>query len=221
MAGGGPRIRGDHMPNLLAESAAAGSSPPTRGPPRAQRRVLLEGGVIPAYAGTTPGPRLCRAPAGDHPRMCGDHNQGRLGTHVVRGSSPHVRGPRVLVVACLHVVGIIPACAGTTSGCRTSLRRPGDHPRMCGDHQKLLDLMRTFQGSSPHARGPRHVRAARHGLQGIIPACAGTTTRWCRPCSPTRDHPRMCGDHEESKVYTTEYTGSSPHAWGPPLKRRI
>ena len=113
--------------------------------------------------------------------------------------------------------GIIPACAGST----VSWSLHTSH----------------IQGSSPHARGARgtcsirpvclrdhprmrgehlHVRPALHVAQGIIPACAGSTSfvetvtpapagssphargaptaRQTRP-PPPWDHPRMRGEH--------------------------
>ena len=53
----------------------------------------------------------------------------------MKGSPPHVRGPRKFLKRLSGGIGITPACAGTTplfpffsSDCR-------DHPRMCGDHK--------------------------------------------------------------------------------------
>ena len=52
-------------------------------------------------------------------------------------------------------VGIIPACAGSTS-------------RESTEQWSLT-------GSSPHARGARPYAPGQHSAQGIIPACAGST----------------------------------------------
>ena len=50
-------------------------------------------------------------------------------------------------------------------------------------------------GSSPHVRGAQWVSEVAKDKDGIIPACAGSTSlrRW--PFSMPRDHPRMCGEH--------------------------
>ena len=169
--------------------------PHTRGPHAEPARRKRRGGIIPAYAGTTSRPAACAPRRWGHPRLRGDHARPVSMSCPSRGSSPHVRGPQPGAPRHPRGQRIIPACAGTTrAGCGMP-SRSRDHPRMCGDHQKLLDLMRTFQGSSPHARGPRHVRAARHGLQGIIPACAETTRRARSTRPSTRDHPHTRGDH--------------------------
>ena len=50
------------------------------------------------------------------------------------GSSPHVRGARVLALLFENVDGIIPACAGSTMVMLPSVLMARDHPRMCGEH---------------------------------------------------------------------------------------
>ena len=52
-AGDHPRLRGDHPPSTSRGRGSAGSSPPTRGPLQGAALVLVLGGIIPAYAGTT------------------------------------------------------------------------------------------------------------------------------------------------------------------------
>ena len=71
------------------------------------------------------------------------------------GSSPHVRGARVVLLGEALICGIIPACAGSTiSGFLKGLRQ---------------------KGSSPHVRGARLLHDVDGGDDGIIPACAGST----------------------------------------------
>ena len=69
-------------------------------------------------------------------------------------------------------------------------------------------------GSSPHARGALSHDAEGFPTTGIIPACAGSTL-WRRAKSrPTRDHPRMRGEHDPSEAQVVRLIGSSPHARG-------
>ena len=70
-----------------------------------------------------------------------------------------------------------------------------DHPRMRGEHLRASSHLRTSAGSSPHARGalPRH--GGTSNLRGIIPACAGSTSRIGATKNSSRDHPRMRGEH--------------------------
>ena len=51
------------------------------------------------------------------------------------------------------------------------------------------------QGSSPHARGALQRGAEGERLEGIIPACAGSTWATVAEQSIERDHPRMRGEH--------------------------
>ena len=89
----------------------------------------------------------------DRPRIRGEHLCNTVGAVLGTESSPHTRGaPPARVL--LHVlVGIIPACAGST------VMRPeieithGDHPRMRGERPSLLFHASIALGSSPHAWG--------------------------------------------------------------------
>ena len=66
---------------------------------------------------------------------------------------------------------------------------------MCGEHQAYGSDNRHAEGSSPHVRGARPRVEAPRGADGIIPACAGSTTRASSRTARGRDHPRMCGEH--------------------------
>ena len=72
---------------------------------------------------------------------------------------------------------------------------PGDHPRMRGEHSGRLKELDDDQGSSPHARGALRVLRGLGDVVGIIPACAGSTSRRWAGRAPARDHPRMRGEH--------------------------
>ena len=66
--------------------------------------------------------------------MCGEHfiiSARGLGK---TGSSPHVRGALSQLQCPCRWLGIIPACAGSTYGCKHQLGPRRDHPRMCGEH---------------------------------------------------------------------------------------
>ncbi|EEP20773.1 hypothetical protein BIFANG_03343 [Bifidobacterium angulatum DSM 20098 = JCM 7096] len=51
-------------------------------------------------------------------------------------------------------------------------------------------------------------------VSGIIPACAGNTTRGPAASSPARDHPRVCGEHVEPGDDASPLKGSSPRVRG-------
>ena len=91
-----------------------GSSPHTRGALVLQLSALVELGIIPAYAGSTPTPTLASRSHADHPRIRGEHRVARSFRRRCRGSSPHTRGALVLQLSALVELGIIPAYAGST-----------------------------------------------------------------------------------------------------------
>ena len=205
---------GEHSTGKVTCPTSTRSSPHVRG---AQTEVLClggDGGIIPACAGSTvPGNRLVGV-VGDHPRMCGEHEEAPHGTVAFVGSSPHVRGALYVNGSLMPILGIIPACAGSTDNGFHYSTLPGDHPRMCGEHFNAVRSATSPQGSSPHVRGaPHHIN---HGATqlGIIPACAGST--WlCGTCPDAdRDHPRMCGEHVLWSRPATSAEGSSPHVRG-------
>ena len=73
-----------------------------------------------------------------------------------RGSSPHVRGALNRACAVCAVVGIIPACAGSTVSVPNTTPQSWDHPRMCGEHPRPGVARQHERGSSPHVRGARN-----------------------------------------------------------------
>ena len=86
---------------------------------------------------------------------------------------------------------------------------------MCGDHDLKKTIKVADEGSPPHVRGPLIFFIFFTSIFGITPACAGTTSYGNLSMSYNRDHPRMCGDHDEATVYPREIAGSPPHVRGP------
>ena len=194
-AGDHPRMCGEHYGSRSGGMSALGSSPHVRG----ARNYSVTGagfnGIIPACAGSTQLPICLCIGDRDHPRMCGEHFGLIAGYAKLQGSSPHVRGAQD-VNQCHHCkLGIIPACAGSTSAaCRFSTYR-WDHPRMCGEHIRPSSRPLPRPGSSPHVRGAHVPLPVRSAVCGIIPACAGSTILMTATNVRTGDHPRMCGEH--------------------------
>ena len=148
--------------------------------------------------------------------MCGEHRIEQQRREHDRGSSPHVRGTRPRGASGRDEDGIIPACAGNTLiGCCPSSCM-GDHPRMCGEHNIRPDGFSRPPGSSPHVRGTPRVVGSRDGFPGIIPTCAGNTSRRTLSTTARWDHPRMCGEHSSVGVSMYTLSGSSPHVRGTP-----
>ena len=196
---------------------------------------LREIRIIPAYAGSTPGPlsRLLRTP--DHPRIRGEHASWAAEMLLAVGSSPHTRGALCRPESATECVRIIPAYAGSTDSLWTPGACAWDHPRIRGEHFRQRILVRAGHGSSPHTRGARYREIGFETIDRIIPAYAGSTVRRRRPLkspcgsSPhTRgaqinkkygldisvDHPRIRGEHILAMGSFSHSTGSSPHTRG-------
>ncbi len=188
-------MRGEHRPTKTLSIPRRGSSPHARGAPLKTEQSNRIVGIIPACAGSTQRPqRLCRI-QGDHPRMRGEHVALSVSTTASAGSSPHARGAPRRAGNRVSQLGIIPACAGSTSRSGTWITSTWDHPRMRGEHSCSTWNAPKLAGSSPHARGAHLVRTLHRLVEGIIPACAGSTGGPARGLFLQRDHPRMRGEH--------------------------
>ncbi len=69
----------------------------------------------------------------------------------------------------------------------------GSSPRGPREHTFFSADTAAYAGSSPRVRGTHLDQTLSLNLGGIIPACAGNTTRGEREDCTTRDHPRLWG----------------------------
>ena len=112
-----PRVCGEHDGINAGTPVKLGSSPRVRGTRPSVGMLRPVHGIIPACAGNTSSHQVTELFLRDHPRVCGEH---LACTHIrsyVRGSSPRVRGTRSGNLQRWRYRGIIPACAGNTTGC--------------------------------------------------------------------------------------------------------
>ena len=176
----------------------------------------------------------------DHPRVCGEHGHFSHMTCPSVGSSPRVRGTQIQHASHGRIHRIIPACAGNTGGSGWCSRRRWDHPRVCGntllstarlrpkrDHPRVCGehpfssiVHNPPGGSSPRVRGTQIKLEETIWSAGIIPACAGNTAHMICLELPTRDHPRVCGEHEVMQGVLKVAQGSSPRVRGTPARYR-
>ena len=170
-----PRVCGEHQVIDDYGTVVMGSSPRMRGTPHRQPVLAHGAGIIPAYAGNTPTTTITAPTARDHPRVCGEHPKKACTVRLSTGSSPRMRGTHVRRTVFFKIVGIIPAYAGNTEGVGRHQRRPGDHPRVCGEHHHLPVYGAWATGSSPRMRGTRPRPLSSGTVPGIIPAYAGNT----------------------------------------------
>ena len=116
-----PRVCGEHFNAVRNATSPQGSSPRMRGTRHGRHGGRLQLGIIPAYAGNTIRLRSYRLLLGDHPRVCGEHRFGRIAYLVHVGSSPRMRGTRVVLKYWMTHFGIIPAYAGNTQASSNDL----------------------------------------------------------------------------------------------------
>ena len=85
---------------------------------------------------------------------------------------------------------------------------------MRGDKATVEQQEADKQGSPPHARGQDLLPVMEDVLEGITPACAGTSFMAPSMASCARDHPRMRGDKLWKMCLELPNKGSPPHARG-------
>ena len=190
-----PRVCGEHRATSTSYASWWGSSPRMRGARAPQHGGRPVRGIIPAYAGSTHLPKVSSVHSRDHPRVCGEHSLSEQDWRSNLGSSPRMRGARLLGGGAVELRGIIPAYAGSTASpcCPAAASRDHprvcgehgpsdtgavylrDHPRVCGEHIVAAVFAAMVEGSSPRMRGAPLLVGARDGGEGIIPAYAGST----------------------------------------------
>ena len=191
-----------------------GSSPRMRGTPGSGEPPTTEHGIIPADAGNTRAKSLETMYGLDHPRVCGEHLWMPPTMPLTMGSSPRMRGTQMQDIGIDLSDGIIPAYAGNTESFERGNGSCGDHPRVCGEHERNGNRERLLPGSSPRMRGTRQAQTCALCLHGIIPAYAGNTLRRSSRPWLARDHPRVCGEHSSGTAFVAMAPGSSPRMRG-------
>ena len=148
-----PRVCGENRGRRRDLFAAAGSSPRVRGKLRLVSHVGGARRLIPACAGKTLASLAAQGCKGAHPRVCGEN--ARLRSRWVRppGSSPRVRGKLNREMYGDIILGLIPACAGKTTGFRADRPAAWAHPRVCGENCWAGGIATMMRGSSPRVRG--------------------------------------------------------------------
>ena len=202
------------MIRIPAGRRLGGSSPHTRGAQDATNVFFGGRRIIPAYAGSTPTTPRSGRPQTDHPRIRGEHVTLQVIFPAIFGSSPHTRGAQPDRHPGVLDEGIIPAYAGSTSTLASPFPSPTDHPRIRGEHLKLLGQALLKLGSSPHTRGAPVHAVRPPGRRRIIPAYAGSTASTPGERNRSRDHPRIRGEHSVRSTRERTLSGSSPHTRG-------
>ena len=133
-------------------------------------------GITPAYAGKSIRSFLPRKCCRDHPRVCGEKDNGRVLGADALGSPPRMRGKGNACHVISFLSGITPAYAGKRRPDNGQKNRSGDHPRVCGEKRPASVSFRSFSGSPPRMRGKDIAERWGKDEKRITPAYAGKST---------------------------------------------
>ena len=150
---------------------------------------------IPAYAGKTKWPPQQRKQRPEHPRVCGENLHQIIGIIKPIGTSPRMRGKRVLRSTQHEPHRNIPAYAGKTIRGNNFINLRQEHPRVCGENRYRQIREMPKLGTSPRMRGKRQPRLVLVTRRRNIPAYAGKTARGCPFYRHRPEHPRVCGEN--------------------------
>ena len=90
--------------------------------------------------------------------------------------------------------GITPAYAGKRPTEHSVKRYKRDHPRLCGEKQKIFPSSLGDRGSPPPMRGKGGYISPPLSRVGITPAYAGKSITKLTESAMCQDHPRLCGE---------------------------
>ena len=209
-----PRVCGEKQGNAAAISVTPGS------PPRVRGKVVLVDfgpeflGITPACAGKSRFPSSTAPYRRDHPRVCGEKAARLTGKEKPRGSPLRVRGKAVHHKHRHSPGRITPACAGKRAVRAPRRSSRWDHPRVCGEKERVAMMVRATMGSPPRMRRKDVRQELQHSGRGITPACAGKRTQYFPACSCIWEHPRVCGEKPAILTPWVKPPGSPPRVRG-------
>ena len=205
---------GENQGKLPWKHPNKGSPPRVRGKRCRSSRRLRRSRITPACAGKTARRLSTKSCTRDHPRVCGENERSRQWCPVKLGSPPRVRGKPALLAAHYIDCRITPACAGKTLTERTGDNAGKDHPRVCGENEKMPVRFSQGRGSPPRVRGKLYPADKKQKGIRITPACAGKTLLLRRSSGVSQDHPRVCGENLLYQLVASPWQGSPPRVRG-------
>ena len=118
---------------------------------------------------------------------------------------------KVCITHCKHYTPrITPAYAGKRNlWCRYQYNHR-DHPRLCGEKQRVEIVTGSRAGSPPPMRGKVRYFGLLTDHKRITPAYAGKSPTTSRSFSLFRDHPRLCGEKAFGNSLLHRCIGSPP-----------
>ena len=125
-----------------------------------------------------------------------------------------MRGKRSRISSGVRTRRNIPAYAGKTVLLPLSFRLLPEHPRVCGENDRVQPCRLWLPGTSPRMRG-KQVEVFHHfPPAGNIPAYAGKTEFTGPGIIALGEHPRVCGENRGTTGTLVAFYGTSPRMRG-------
>ena len=191
-----------------------GSPPHGRGKDCRSLALGCQLGITPAWAGKSRTASRETIRIQDHPRIGGEKRARVLHRPDIVGSPPHGRGKVHPDGPEKGSGGITPAWAGKRQTRAVHGRRDKDHPRVGGEKLHLDVFCNNCEGSPPRGRGKVSTCCLLSPLDRITPAWAGKRYYPFAVILLDRDHPRVGGEKEIHKKFTSFRLGSPPRGRG-------
>ena len=172
--------------------------------------------ITPADAGKTVFWSIAKSALRDHPRGCGENYGLCRPSSAAAGSPPRMRGKLLCCLSLTARKGITPADAGKTIRLYISKLGAEDHPRGCGENSPMPMLADSAAGSPPRMRGKPADCCMMQNTARITPADAGKTINVLTVAAVVKDHPRGCGENDDTGDLLDGVQGSPPRMRGKP-----
>ena len=151
------------------------------------------------------------------------HVHGELGVGVAPGppgvgSSPRAWGTRSTGGGWWMSARFIPTCMGNSATVFRVFPHVSVHPHVHGELARGESVNWGGFGSSPRAWGTRVAGLPASAPGRFIPTCMGNSPARSRTSTAAPVHPHVHGELRQPTKTHYGFTGSSPRAWGTPLR---
>ena len=209
-----PRVCGEKVKSAQAGKQYVGSPPRVRGKASMWGDAETTDRITPTCAGKSSTASNRHSPCWDHPRVCGEKEEGQRDPEWRKGLPPRVRGKVDQPHNILVQGGITPACAGKSAERHLVAIACQDHPRVCGEKLSPVFADLQYGGSPPRVRGKVQPYTQLYMCNRITPACAGKRLSSIILIGQNQDHPRVCGEKSLLLQIGVVLPGSPPRVRG-------
>ena len=205
-----PRVCGEKPSSCKVTSSVKGLPPRMRGKVYFARWLRQASQITPAYARKSHFRVFGLQADADHPRICGEKSGSFSSVTACGGSPPRMRGKAQQDFVGTLEGGITPAYAGKSEVSFFDAVHDGDHPRVCGEKTTKATTKMQYEGSPPRMRGKVRLSALHPVLCRITPAYAGKSSAQASIASRRWDHPRVCGEKDNTCPTVGTSVGITP-----------